>query len=86
MTCRNSIICSKGFYRKISTGFECSIFIQLWHAKANRIGVTRNLRGSSMCILNSRNHPQREQGALRMNGEGCSDLLSEFGVRGVMRE
>jgi hypothetical protein len=40
-----------------------------------------------MCILNSWNRPQREHGALRMGNErrGCSDLPSEFGVRGVTR-
>jgi hypothetical protein len=40
-----------------------------------------------MCILNSWNRPLREHGALRMGNErrGCSDLPSEFGVRGVTR-
>jgi hypothetical protein len=79
----------KDFIRKFVLDSNEKRRVQKWHTKSDRVGVTRTLRGRPcVCILNSWNRPQREQGAYGMGNATerpfCSDLPSEFGARRVM--
>ena len=92
MTCRNSILCCKGFYRKISTGFECSILRIIYPVLACQSGQNWShpqFAWQQHVHLEFQEPPAAGARSVAYGQRrGCSksDQPPEFGVHGVMRE